>query len=142
MMGEDMISKPGGTMTSVMRDAKDIKAAYRLLDRQEVTHEAVCRSHFDHVRRSCRLPGLYLMIEDSTTLAFAGRSASVGLGPIGDDYTQGLWMHSTLAVRARADACGCVRMRAGCAGAWVVRSADVGPSASGCSAEEGEEERE
>lgn len=105
-MAQSMISKPGGTITSVLSDPSEIKAAYRLLDCDVLTHEAVCQTHFEHVRRDCTAPGLYLLIEDTTALSFPGRDASVGLGPIGMNFTQGLWMHSTLAVRAQHDGAG------------------------------------
>ena len=39
------------------------------------------------------------MIEDTTAASFPMREAAVGLGPVGEDYTRGFWLHSTLAVR-------------------------------------------
>ncbi|MGC8625244.1 MAG: hypothetical protein ACP5VQ_08260 [Phycisphaerae bacterium] len=39
------------------------------------------------------------MIEDTTAASLPGREAIVGLGPVGEAYTRGLWLHSTLAVR-------------------------------------------
>ncbi len=38
------------------------------------------------------------MIEDTTTTNFQGLKEATGLGPIGESYTQGLWVHSCLAV--------------------------------------------
>jgi hypothetical protein len=90
---------PGGTMTSVMTRTADIKAAYRLLDCEEVTHAAVCQSHCAKVRDWCREPGTYLMIEDTTTLSYPGLDDCFGLGPVGEDHTRGFFAHSTVAVR-------------------------------------------
>lgn len=86
-------------MTSVMTQAADIKGAYRLLDCPQVTHAAVCQGHFAQVRDGCREPGIYLMIEDTTTLSFPGLEDCVGLGPVGEDKTRGFFAHSTMAVR-------------------------------------------
>ncbi len=90
---------PGGTITGVFPDGAEIKAAYRLLDSDEVSHRSVCAGSFEQVQSTCRSPGVYLMIEDTTAASFPTREAAVGLGPVGEDYTRGFWLHSTLAVR-------------------------------------------
>ena len=89
----------GGTITSVIRDWSQAKAAYRLLDRPEVTHEAVLAGHSQRVLEATAVPGDYLLIEDTTTVAYPDAAGTRGLGPIGEDYTRGLWVHSTLAVK-------------------------------------------
>lgn len=86
-------------MTGVFREAKQVKAAYRLLDGEATTHAGVCAGHFEHVRRRSREAGLHLLIEDTTALDYHGLSSCQGLGPIGEAFTRGLWLHSTLAVR-------------------------------------------
>ena len=86
-------------MTSVMNRTAEIKAAYRLLDCESVTHAAVCQSHCAKVREECREAGTYLMIEDTTTLSFPSLKECFGLGPVGEDYTHGFFAHSTVAVR-------------------------------------------
>jgi hypothetical protein len=70
-----------------------------LLDCDQVTHDAVLGGHFDLVRRGLSEPGVYLLIEDTTTLAYPGLEQARGLGPIGESYTRGFWLHSTLALR-------------------------------------------
>ena len=83
------------------------KAAYRLLDCEAVTHPSVLGAHFDVVRRQLTEPGVYLLIEDSTTAGFPGLTQASGLGPIGKSSTRGFWIHSTLALRwnESADSC-------------------------------------
>lgn len=93
----------GGTITSVMRAWPQAKAAYRLLSRPEVTHDAVIGGHCAEVLAATATPGDYLLIEDTTTTAFPDPTGTRGLGPIGDDYTRGLWAHSTLVVKADWD---------------------------------------
>ena len=89
----------GGSITSVIASPHQAKAAYRLLDCPQVTHESVLGGHVQHVREALREPGVHLLIEDTTTLEYHGLKQAQGLGPIGESYTRGFWLHSTLAVR-------------------------------------------
>jgi hypothetical protein len=89
----------GGTITSVIRQRHQAKAAYRLLDRQEATHAAVMSGHGAAVLKATAQAGDYLLIEDTTAVAYPNLEATTGLGPIGQDFTRGLWAHSTLVVR-------------------------------------------
>ena len=86
-------------MTSVFDCIHQSKAAYRLLGCKKVTHQSVLGGHFDVIRKELAEPGLYLLIEDSTTVGFPGLTQTTGLGPIGKSTTHGFWLHSTLAVR-------------------------------------------
>lgn len=107
----------GGTITGVIRDRHQAKAAYRLLDRDEVTHEAVVAGHCAEVRRAMSAAGDYLLIEDTTAVSYPGLKRAEGLGPIGDAYTRGLWAHQTLVVKA--DGSGGVRQLLGLLGQRV-----------------------
>lgn len=98
-VAQQLASRPGGTMTSVFDSARAIKAAYRLWDSPAVTHETVIAAHVALVRQRSREPGQVLLIEDTSALDYHGHDACTGLGPIGEDFTQGFWLHSTLAVR-------------------------------------------
>ena len=93
----------GGTITSVIRDWSQAKAAYRLLSRAEVTHDAVIGGHGAEVLQATATPGEYLLLEDTTTVAYPDLADRRGLGPIGEDYTRGLWVHSTLVVKTDGD---------------------------------------
>jgi len=86
-------------MTSIFDCMHQAKAAYRLLDCEHVTHQSVLGGHFEVVRRRLQEPGVYLLIEDSTTAGFPGLTQARGLGPIGKSSTRGLWLHSNLALR-------------------------------------------
>jgi hypothetical protein len=90
----------GATIGSVIPDVHQAKAAYRLLDNEQVTHSAVMAGHCRQVRQQMQRPGRYLLIEDSTTAAFAGVGRASSLGPIGESWTRGIWLHSALVVRS------------------------------------------
>jgi len=89
----------GGTITSVIALPHQAKAAYRLFDCTDVTHEAVLSGHVQWVHEQLTDPGVYLLIEDTTTAEFQGLKKAKGLGPIGESYTRGFWLHNTLALR-------------------------------------------
>jgi Transposase DDE domain/Transposase DNA-binding len=89
----------GGTITSVIPAIHQAKAAYRLLGNASVTHQAVIQPHCQYVRSMLDEPGVTLLIEDSTAIAYPGLKQSTGLGPIGEGFTRGFWLHSTLAAR-------------------------------------------
>jgi hypothetical protein len=89
----------GGTITSVIPTTHQAKAAYRLLDNASVTHQAVVQPHCEHVRAQLDEPGVTLLIEDTTAIAYPNLKQSQGLGPIGEGYTRGFWLHNTLAAR-------------------------------------------
>jgi hypothetical protein len=89
----------GGTISSVIAGTHQAKAAYRLLDNSSVTHDAVVAAHCRQVRARLNEPGVTLLIEDTTAIAYPGLKQSRGLGPIGEGFTRGYWLHSTLAAR-------------------------------------------
>ncbi|MEX2215258.1 MAG: IS4 family transposase [Phycisphaeraceae bacterium] len=103
-VAQRLAGRPGGTMTSVFDSPKSIKAAYRLWDCPAVTHDSVIAAHVAQVRQRCREPGQVLLIEDTSALEYHSRDACTGLGPIGEDFTQGFWLHTTLAVRCDDEA--------------------------------------
>lgn len=83
----------------MIRDRHQAKAAYRLLDREQVTHEAVIGGHCRQVLADTASAGDYLLIEDTTAVAYPGLKQTTGLGPIGESFTRGLWAHQTLVVK-------------------------------------------
>jgi hypothetical protein len=81
----------------------EIQATYDLLDRPEVTPDAIQRGHRRLVKDELRKPGRYLLIEDTTFPSFTHRKQPVPeLGPIGgsEEGQQGFLLHSVLAVCA------------------------------------------
>ena len=88
----------GGTLTRLFNRIHQAKAAYRLLDCDTVTHQSVLDARFNVVRERLTEPGVYLLIEDSTTAGFPGLARTSGPGPISESSTRGFWLHSTLAL--------------------------------------------
>ena len=93
MAGDSSGSIPRQTQTTA-----DMKAAYRLFTAEDVTHEAICRPHFERTRtEAARLPRVYL-IQDPTQLNMTSHAHCEGLSPIGRGEMLGLHQQNVLAV--------------------------------------------
>ena len=98
----NLAADPGGTLPQAFPEWAELKAAYRFLDHDQVTHERVLAAHVERTRQRCREPGEYLIIEDTTLLDYSHHPATEGLGRIGDGAGRGFELHSALAVRVEA----------------------------------------
>lgn len=94
-----LAARPGGTLPQAFPDWADLKAAYRFFGQAGVTFERVLAPHLERTRQSCRQPGAYLLIEDTTLLDYSHHPATEELGVIGDGGGRGFALHSALAVR-------------------------------------------
>lgn len=74
----------------------DCKAAYRLIDNEEVSFTAITAPH--HQATRARSEGTWLLISDTTETHFPGRHVR-GLGPTGNGGGRGFLLHSSLMVR-------------------------------------------
>ena len=88
-------SLPGQTGTMAA-----LKAAYRLLSEEDVTHAALSTPHWQATRHRARTPGLgpVLFIQDGTELDYSAHPETTGLGFIGGGNGQGIELHTTLCV--------------------------------------------
>lgn len=92
-------ARPGQSIPQALGGWADVKAAYRLLGGEEVTHEAVLAPHLEHTRAALRESGSeWLVIEDWTQLDYTGRQAK-GLGQIGNAAGRGMLAHTSMALK-------------------------------------------
>jgi hypothetical protein len=94
-----MAGNSSGTIPQQTGTLAAMKAAYRLFSSGEVTHEAICRPHWQQTReRAGRLPIVFL-VQDTAELNFTSHVHCEGLGPIGSGgRLQGLHQQNVLAV--------------------------------------------
>jgi hypothetical protein len=97
-----LAAKPHGTLPQALTVWAELKAAYRFFDQRDVTFARVLAPHLERTRQSARLPGTYLLIEDTTLLDYTGHPAAEDLGVIGDGGGRGLELHTALAVRVES----------------------------------------
>ena len=98
-IAEHLAAQPHGALPQAFPDWAELKAAYRFFGQSGVTFERVLASHLERTRESCRAPGEYLLIEDTTVLDYSLHWAAQDLGVIGDGTQRGFELHSALAVR-------------------------------------------
>lgn len=94
-----MCRRPGGTLPQKLHAPKDLKAAYRLFARPEVTHGAIlkCHQQITH-QKMIALQRPVLVLHDATELDYTGHHALEGLGQIGNGNHRGYIAQNALAV--------------------------------------------
>jgi hypothetical protein len=77
------------------------KGAYSLIEsrRSSIDLSTLLESHSEATQARMAAESLVLLPQDTTTLNFTGLKKTSGLGPLGEDKGQGLWLHSLLAYR-------------------------------------------
>lgn len=89
---------PAASLPNQTETWGDLKAAYNLFDRQEVTFDAIAGPHWEWTKG--RTAGRYLVIGDTTELDFGIQSMISGLGPTGNGSGAGFLLHNALMVDA------------------------------------------
>jgi Transposase DDE domain len=98
MVAGQMAEHPDGSTPDQAEDWSDLKAMYRLFDAEKATFTALATPHW---RRTLTLArGTVLLIGDTTETDFGIRRAVKGLGPTGDGYGLGFFLHSSMMVDA------------------------------------------
>ena len=89
---------PGGTLPHKLRAPKDYKAMARLMNRPEVTHDAVLQPHCQRTLGLMRqVDGPVLVLHDTTELDYSGLHSIAELGSIGGNLGRGYLCHNSLA---------------------------------------------
>ncbi len=103
-LANHMAKHPGGTLPDKVRHPADLKALYRLMDSDAVTHRAVLQPHVARTLDLMRAhEGVVLNIHDTTELDYSGlRSLREALGQIGNGGGRGYKCHNSLAVTAES----------------------------------------
>lgn len=103
-LATQMAKHPGGTLPDKLKNPADLKALYRLMDSDAVTHEAVLQPHINcTVDRMRAHDGVALVLHDTTELDYSGlNSLKDELGQIGNGGGRGYKCHNSLAVTAES----------------------------------------
>jgi hypothetical protein len=99
-MVEQMSRSPEKTLPEMFGEWKEIKAAYRFLDNERVTHEGLMKGQSAETYQRIRERGekLVLLVQDSTDFDFSHHPQSAGMGRLENEHMSGFLVHSTLAV--------------------------------------------
>jgi hypothetical protein len=112
-LADRICQHPGGTLPEKLRSPSDLKALYRLCDREEVTHQALMDPMRSAVLTACQEEDEVLIIHDSTELDFSTHhSLKEQLGEVGRGLKKGYICHNSLAITAQGrEALGLVKQQ-------------------------------
>jgi hypothetical protein len=101
LLADQLVQHPEGTLPDKLPDPAALKAAYRLMDADDVTHAAVLEPAYQRVRElMAESANPVLLIHDGTELDYTGLTALEGLGRIGNGSHRGYICHNVLAIEA------------------------------------------
>jgi hypothetical protein len=113
--------KPNGSISESCGSKAATKAAYRLLDNEDVEAERIIQSHkTSAVKRAAGQP-VILAVQDTTLLDYTRHPATRGLGYLQDLTHQGMIVHSTLLVSPERTPYGLIQQQV-----WVRPVEDYG----------------
>lgn len=97
-MASQFAAHPSGSTPEQTECWSDCKAAYNLLNSEDVTFSALASPHWEQTK--ARTSGHYLLLGDTTTISFDGDRQIAGMGIISSGTAHGYLLHSSLMVDA------------------------------------------
>jgi hypothetical protein len=104
-------SRPNSSIGQSCGSKAATKAAYRLLDNEDIEAEAIQNSHRRATMERMKAERVVLAIQDTTYLDYTSHPATKGLGYLSDLTHQGLLVHTTLVVTPQRLALGILEQR-------------------------------
>lgn len=100
-IAEAMATHPGHSIPQMFDHPYEVKAAYHLFNLEEATPDRLQARHRALVGQRLGQAGTYLLLEDTSEVAWHNCTPRAGLGPLGanSDRYQGVHLHSVLAVQ-------------------------------------------
>jgi hypothetical protein len=97
---DQIVLRPGGTLPQKFRSPADLQAFYRMMDKDDVTHEAVLKPHREATLDAIKRTGkTVLVLHDATELEYTTLKSIDSLGPIGSGtFRRGYITQNSLAV--------------------------------------------
>jgi hypothetical protein len=99
-IANDIAAKPEASVSQACGSKAATKAMYRFLDNEKVTPEAIRTPHRDKTVKRVKEYKTVLAVQDTTLLNYTMHQATSGLGPIDGNGSNGMFVHSVLAVSA------------------------------------------
>ncbi len=93
-----MMRHPDASLPQQIGAPSALKAAYRLLSEEDVTHAALSQPHWDATRERAGRQDVVLLIQDTTEIDHTHHPKTEGLGPIGNGRGRGYLLQTVLAV--------------------------------------------
>ena len=96
LMVDRLADRPEASMPAAMASWAETKAAYRFLDSEKVTPEAIRSGHIQSTVERAAQETRVLIIQDTSSIDFTKHRDTTGLGYLESIYTRGLFTHSAL----------------------------------------------
>lgn len=99
LLAQDFYARPQANLPQACGTRAKTKAAYRLLDHDQLSWPQLLAGHFVSTVERMRDHAVVLAVQDTTALNYSSHFETEGLGRIGThmDGAQGLWLHDTMA---------------------------------------------
>ena len=94
---EQMAASSDSSFPACFKTRAELIGAYRLFDNEFVTTEKILQPHFDCVAQRAATKPLVLLLNDTSSIDYTSRQID-DLGMLEKTYTQGFFLHPTLAV--------------------------------------------
>jgi hypothetical protein len=91
-----VVADPDANTPTQAENWSDLKAAYRLIEEEDVTFDGIVQPHWQQTRG--RESGTWLIVSDTTEINFGATNQAAGLGPLGRGQGRGFLLHSGLMV--------------------------------------------
>ena len=94
-------AQPQATFHGSFSSWTPAKGAYSFIEqkRPQMSLESLLAPHIESTQARMAAEKVVLLAQDTTSLNYSGLRQTTGLGPLGEDRGQGLWLHSLLAIR-------------------------------------------
>ncbi len=93
-----LMRNPSASLPQQMGSRKALKAAYRLLNEEDVTYAALMQPHWEQTRQEAQQQEVVLLVQDTTQVDYTHHPTTTGLGPVGTGRGQGFLLQTVLAV--------------------------------------------
>jgi Transposase DNA-binding/Transposase Tn5 dimerisation domain len=107
----DLAANPEGSVPQASGDWAGTKGAYRFWDNKNVTPERIREPHREKAIERAKEYGTILAAQDTMAVNYATHKATKGLGPIDAHRTQGILVHSVLAISPDGVPCGLLHQK-------------------------------
>ena len=96
---EQVAQKPDASTPTQAEEWSDTQGAYRLMDNEHVSFEAITAPHWA-LTRSHMTEGLWLILNDTTELNYGYLRDIEGVGRVGSETDRGFFRHTAMARNA------------------------------------------
>lgn len=104
-------SSPTKSIPAACKTWKETLAAYRFFNHESITSKEILTPHYEATLERIKKEKVVLIPQDTTEIDFSGRKSLEGIGYLGNDESQGFYLHPSLAITLEKLCLGLVNMQ-------------------------------